>query len=160
MLYLHGLTYTFVNKFSQGKDTCYHYFQLRFSASFTLLNSGSLNYINVLTIFWSFILVTLSFLVCKGDLNYFVRQLWQNKEKKHLIFELLTSKLSFLNVPFQFLDAKINPTDWLRSETALKKWSFLLWLSSVNVTWNYGFGHIYWRNLKWKTSVFVQCDIL
>ena len=40
-----------------------------------------------------------------------------------------------------------------------KKWSFPLKVSSVNVTKNIvsgGFGHIYWRNLWWKTSFFVQ----
>ena len=45
--------------------------------------------------------------------------------------------------------------------TALhKKWSFPLRISSVNVTksaGNCGFGQIYWRIPKWKTSFFVQC---
>ena len=44
-----------------------------------------------------------------------------------------------------------------------KKWSFSLWISSVNVTksaGNYGFDHIYWRNSWWKTSFFVQCRLL
>ena len=38
-----------------------------------------------------------------------------------------------------------------------KKWNFPLRISSVNVTksaGNRGFGHIYWRNPIWKTSVF------
>ena len=41
-----------------------------------------------------------------------------------------------------------------------KKWSFLLWIYSVNVSksaGNLGFGHIYWKNLYWKTSFFVEC---
>ena len=41
-----------------------------------------------------------------------------------------------------------------------RKWIFPLRASSVNVTKsaeNCGFGHIYWRNPKWKTSFFVQC---
>ena len=38
-----------------------------------------------------------------------------------------------------------------------KKWSFLLRISSVNVTKFFcEFGHIYWRNSNWKTSFFVQ----
>ena len=40
-----------------------------------------------------------------------------------------------------------------------KKWSFLLRISSVNVTKSAGkcgFGHIYWKNSQWKTSFFVQ----
>ena len=44
--------------------------------------------------------------------------------------------------------------------TLHKKWSFLLRISSVNVTKSAdfcGFGHIYWRNPQWKTSFFVQC---
>ena len=39
-----------------------------------------------------------------------------------------------------------------------KKWSFPLSISSVNLTKSAGncrFGHIYWRNLQWKTSFFV-----
>ena len=41
-----------------------------------------------------------------------------------------------------------------------QKWTFPLRNSSINVTksaWNFGFGHIYWRNLSWKTSLSVQC---
>ena len=34
-----------------------------------------------------------------------------------------------------------------------KKWSFPVRISSVLS----GFGHIYWRNLWWKTSFFVDC---
>ena len=44
-----------------------------------------------------------------------------------------------------------------------KKWSFPLRISSVNVTKSAvscGFGHIYWRNPYWKTSFFVQWQIL
>ena len=40
-----------------------------------------------------------------------------------------------------------------------KKWRFPLKISSVNVAKSAvscGFGHIYWRNLYWKTSFFVQ----
>ena len=47
-----------------------------------------------------------------------------------------------------------------RLTTLHKKWSFLLRISSVNVTksaGNCGFGHIYWRNPQWKTSFFMQC---
>ena len=42
-----------------------------------------------------------------------------------------------------------------------KKWNFLLKISSVNVTEStvsFGFGHIYWRNPKWKTLIFVQLN--
>ena len=41
-----------------------------------------------------------------------------------------------------------------------KKWSFVLRISSVNVTKSAvtcGFDHIYWRNPLYKTSFFVQC---
>ena len=44
-------------------------------------------------------------------------------------------------------------------ETLHKKWSFSLKIASVNVTKfaiSCGFGHIYRRNLLWKTSFFVQ----
>ena len=44
-----------------------------------------------------------------------------------------------------------------------KKWSFLLKISSVNVTKyavSCGFDHIYWRKSSWKTSFFVQCLFL
>ena len=40
-----------------------------------------------------------------------------------------------------------------------KKWSFPLGISSLNVikfAGICGFEHIYWRNLEWKTSFFVQ----
>ena len=39
--------------------------------------------------------------------------------------------------------------------TLYEKWSFLLRISSVNVT-HCGFGCIYWRNTSWKTSYFKQ----
>ena len=42
----------------------------------------------------------------------------------------------------------------------LKKWSFPLRIFSLNVTKSTvsrGFGHIYWRNPKWKTSFSEQC---
>ena len=44
--------------------------------------------------------------------------------------------------------------------TLHKKWSFPLHISSLNKTksaGNCGFGQIYWKNLSWKTSFFVQC---
>ena len=47
--------------------------------------------------------------------------------------------------------------------TLHKKWSFHLRISSVNVTKSVGncqFGHIYWKNPKWKNSFFVQCNII
>ena len=37
--------------------------------------------------------------------------------------------------------------------TLHKKWSFTIKISSENCR----FGHIYWRNLWWKVSVFMQC---
>ena len=48
----------------------------------------------------------------------------------------------------------------LDSHTLHKKWSFPLRLSSVNMTKSAvscRFGHIYWRNHNWKTSLFAQC---
>ena len=50
----------------------------------------------------------------------------------------------------------------LQKNTAQKIWSFPLRISSVNLTKSsvsYGFGHIYRRNPKWKTSFFVQRNI-
>ena len=47
------------------------------------------------------------------------------------------------------------------AKTLHKKWSFPWRISSVNVAesaGNCGFGHIYWRNPWWKTSIFVQWD--
>ena len=44
----------------------------------------------------------------------------------------------------------------------MKKWSFSLSIYSVNVTKSAvscRFGHIYWRNPEWKTSLFVQCKV-
>ena len=41
-----------------------------------------------------------------------------------------------------------------------KKWSFRLWIYSVNVTKSVGnceFAHIYWRNPSWKILFFVKC---
>ena len=50
------------------------------------------------------------------------------------------------------------------SKTTLdKKWGFPLRISSVDVTKSAvscGFGHIYWKNLEWKTSFFVYCKTL
>ena len=46
--------------------------------------------------------------------------------------------------------------------TTAQKWSFPLRICSVN--WKFAlscvFGHIYWRNPRWKTSFFVQCTNL
>ena len=59
----------------------------------------------------------------------------------------------------------LNSSWWITSNTVLssqKKWSCLLKTSSVNVTKSTDscrFGHIYWRNFKWKTSFFLQCII-
>ena len=44
-----------------------------------------------------------------------------------------------------------------------KKWSFPWRISSINVIQsaeNWGFGQIYWKNLQWKSSIFVKCLIL
>ena len=52
----------------------------------------------------------------------------------------------------------INTLQWHNT----KKWSFISRISSVKVTKfpvYCGFGHIYWRNTKWKTSFFVQCGV-
>ena len=50
------------------------------------------------------------------------------------------------------------------SKTTLdKKWGFPLRISSIDVTKSAvscGFGHIYWKNLEWKTSFFVYCKTL
>ena len=77
-------------------------------------------------------------------------------------YQVIT-KISMLN------NLKINKLFWLIHRTngftifwrfhCTKKWSFPVRISSVNVTKyavSYGFGHIYWRNAKWKTSSFVQ----
>ena len=47
----------------------------------------------------------------------------------------------------------------IASKHCTNKWSFPLRISSVNVTKfavSCGFGHIYWRNPRWKTLFFVQ----
>ena len=47
------------------------------------------------------------------------------------------------------------------SDFTVQKWRFPLRISSVNVIKSVGnceFGHIYWKNPKWKTSFFVQCS--
>ena len=49
-----------------------------------------------------------------------------------------------------------------RKSTLQKKWSFPLKIFSVNVTksaGDCGFGHIYWKNPKWKTSFFHFCAV-
>ena len=48
----------------------------------------------------------------------------------------------------------------LKLGITVQKWSFPLRISSVNVTKlavSSGFGHIYWRNLLWKSSFLAQC---
>ena len=55
---------------------------------------------------------------------------------------------------------KYKSSPWHRQLTSLyKKWSFPLKIAPVIVTKSAvscGFGHIYWRNPKWKTSFFVH----
>ena len=49
------------------------------------------------------------------------------------------------------------------SPTLHKKWSFPLRISSANMTKSAvscRFGYTYWRNPLWKTSFFVQCNII
>ena len=49
-----------------------------------------------------------------------------------------------------------------KNQTLHKKWSFKLRVSSVNVTksaGNWGFGHIYWRNLNGKPHFFEQWNL-
>ena len=56
---------------------------------------------------------------------------------------------------------QIETTESSSSWTLHKKWSFPLRISSVNVTVaSCGFSHIYWKNPYWKTSFFVQWNIL
>ena len=53
--------------------------------------------------------------------------------------------------------------DWTELNTLHKKRSFLLRISLVNVTKSAGkcgFGHIYWRNLSWKTFFFFAVKVL
>ena len=55
------------------------------------------------------------------------------------------------------------PKTLISKESLNKIWSFPLRISAVNVTKSVGnceFGHIYWRNLYWKTSFFVKTDSL
>ena len=52
---------------------------------------------------------------------------------------------------------------WQSGCTLHKKWNFPSRISSVNVTKfavSCELGHICWRNLQWKTSFFVQWQIL
>ena len=61
--------------------------------------------------------------------------------------------------PFQEVNPFFFPSFFIRFSLHTK-WSFPLRISSVNVTKSAvscGFGHIYWRNPKWKTSFFVKC---
>ena len=71
----------------------------------------------------------------------------------------------WVNETFKHWRSKASPWKLLRLTTKLsllKNWSFPLGISSVNVSKssvNFGFGHIYWTNLKRKTSIFAQCII-
>ena len=72
------------------------------------------------------------------------------------LLNLLGSKLLLI-----FFWEKISPKNiyHLRSDSLHKKWSFPVRISSVYVTKpavSCVFGHIYWRNPSWKTSIFVQ----
>ena len=64
---------------------------------------------------------------------------------------------------FSFHNREVSGKDEVHIfQTLHKKWSFLLSISSVNVTKSAGncaFGHIYWRNPQWKTSFFMQWKI-
>ena len=73
-----------------------------------------------------------------------VKQLWWSLFAKTANSQILLKSYSFVDV---WKDTKY---------TLHKKWSFLLRPFSVNVTKSAGngFGHIYWRNLSWKTSLF------
>ena len=68
--------------------------------------------------------------------------------------------------PFYNWSRKINFLDWIQGliiSALHKEWSFSVRIFSVNVTKSTvssGFDHIYWRDLSWKTSFFVQCYII
>ena len=93
---------------------------------------------------------------------------------EHLVAVIPFKKVWFLNqnIYAQLLERSLKVFErWLPISNFLKllivslhkKWSFPLRISSVNVTKpvvSCGFGHIYWRNTKWKTSFFVQCLFL
>ena len=54
-----------------------------------------------------------------------------------------------------FMTQKCRPPLWVYIHSLYKKWSFLLRISSVNVTNQavfYGFAHMYWRTPQWKAS--------
>ena len=77
---------------------------------------------------------------------------------KYLVPILL--KRVVLNLFFQKIYLELRP-DSVQILTVLliKKWSFPLWISSVNVSKSAvscRFGQIYWIESKWKTSTFVQ----
>ena len=76
---------------------------------------------------------------------------WQAWDQNLLTFTLVDKKQ--LSTQQQY---------WYYS-TLLKKWSFPLTFSSVNVTkstGNWEFGRICWRSPYWKILFFVQCNIV
>ena len=58
------------------------------------------------------------------------------------------------------LSTECEPLVGILLATLHKKWSLPLRISSVNVNVSCGFGHIYGRNPQWKTSFFVQCEVI
>ena len=110
--------------------------------------------------------------------------LYPLKQVKDLNSNLVTKKMSFwilkvfyiypyhAYVPFRF-PLKISENQRLSwgfkkvkkrniGFTLHKNWTFPLSISAAIVTKSAissGFGHIYWRNLYWKTSFLVQCEI-
>ena len=101
------------------------------------------------------IIVLWCYIFCKSRLAGFTwtrkASGWLNCTKILIIY--LASK-SFI------LIAETHTSEFCYRQVTVQKWSVPLRISSVNVTnsvGSCGFGHIYWRNLSWKTSLFVQC---
>ena len=67
-------------------------------------------------------------------------------------------------VEFFFIEAGANMLSARQNNCSKKRFEklsgFLLGISSVNLTRKLRFGHIYWRNPEWKTSIFCEVSAL
>ena len=95
---------------------------------------------------------------------------WSQWAEK-LIENVITFRLSLLFLIYNkkltdvlsFLLNSLSQCHCLITKNTARKIKCSLRISSVNVTksaWNCGFGHVYCRNAEWKTSFFVQQNLL
>ena len=76
------------------------------------------------------------------------------------LFSLIINNYQIKYIHFWKLDVQLILSSFYLLH---KKWSFPLRISAINVTKSgvfCRFGHIYWRNLSWKTSFFVQWQLI